>query len=207
MEDWLAKVKHVCAVQKIADIATILPLFLEGPAFAVFNQMDGKNKTSAAEIERVLRDAFALDPFTAYERFCSRRWLPGEPVDVFLADLQRLADLASVKTDALVSRAFIVGLPPAVSLQLRSIARLQNLSHIQLLEHARVFMANHQEPTALVSHSVHLASRTPDTRGSSSKPRRTCFGCGEQGHFIRNCPKKSAAKKPQQSAGNGAGRL
>ena len=70
VEDWLAKAKHVCAVQKITDVAMVLPLFLEGSAFAAFKQMPETDKSDGAKIEKVLVDAFALDPFSAYEKFC-----------------------------------------------------------------------------------------------------------------------------------------
>ena len=42
----------------------LIPLYLEGPAFAVYEQLDEEIKENADEIERVLLEAFSLNMFT-----------------------------------------------------------------------------------------------------------------------------------------------
>ena len=126
-------------------------------------------------------------------------------MDVFLADLQRLADLAGVKSDALLSRAFIAGLPPGVSAQLRSAVRLKNFNQLELLEHARILMANQVESAAFLSQAKSAGGKR--SAGPSAGRDRACFGCGELGHFIRSCPRNSVKKHATaKTAGNATGR-
>ena len=202
VEDWIAKVKHVCTVKKITDVASVLPLFLEGSAFAVFKQLPDADQLVSAKIERALLDAFALDPFCAFEKLASRRWSQGEPVDVYLADLKRLAGLADVACDKLLQRAFVVGLPSPISSQLRAAARLQAMTLAQLVEHARVLMASQDDVTALIS-STSRQGRQPNRQRYKKASARSCFRCGDPGHFIRDCPQ---ADRGQQQ-GNEAGKL
>ena len=81
---------------KLEDLAVMIPLFLDGPAFAVYDQLNADDKKSADRIEVVLKTAFATDKFSANEEFRTRMWKPGESVDVFLADLKGLAKLANI---------------------------------------------------------------------------------------------------------------
>ncbi len=60
---WLRKVKLVATLQKMENLAGIIPLFLEGSAFSVYEQMDESDKSSASAIEKVLLDAFAINRF------------------------------------------------------------------------------------------------------------------------------------------------
>ena len=78
--------KLVCDIQKIDSIESVIPLFLEGPAFAVFQQMEPSGKSYSEKIERVLLDAFAMDCFGAYENLRRRVWHSGESVDVYASD-------------------------------------------------------------------------------------------------------------------------
>jgi len=100
---WLEKFKLVVKLQKIEDAGVIVPLFLEGPAFAVYNQMAEKDKVNFEAIEDVLLDAFALDQFQAYETLIHKKW-SGEPVDVFLADVRRLAKLSRISKEAFIKK-------------------------------------------------------------------------------------------------------
>ena len=67
------------------------PLRLTGGAFAVYQQLPDADKQDVLKITKALRTAFAVDSFTAYDQFVARRLQPGETVDVFLAELRRLA--------------------------------------------------------------------------------------------------------------------
>ena len=59
----------VAKLKKVADLATFLPLYLEGSAFEVYDQMAERDKEAATEIEKTLLQAFALSTFKAYEEF------------------------------------------------------------------------------------------------------------------------------------------
>ena len=131
-----------CPLQKkIADLASIFPLYLDGPAFAVFDQMEEEKKKDTQEIERVLLDAFGMNAFQAYDNFRQRTLMSGEPVDVYLSELRRLARLAKVENDDLLRCAFVVGLPEDVWVQLRASVQIFKSSLSTIVVRARVLVA------------------------------------------------------------------
>ena len=86
------------------------------------------------------RKSFGQNKFSAYEAFRNCSWSPGETVDSFMSELRRLANLAGIESDELIRCAFICGLPPDVSAQLRASARIEELELHTILETARVLM-------------------------------------------------------------------
>lgn len=179
---WLDKLTLVCARLKETPV-DVLPLLLEGPAFAVFNEMPEEKKTSGEAIMAVLKEAFGLNGFSAFEQLTTRQWRAGEPVEVFLAALRRLAKLASVESDALLRRAFIVGLPLSVSRGLRTMAKVDTLPLADIVDRARALMAESAvSATAAVS--------------AASTDKRRCFRCNGP-HLIRDCT----------AQGNGSGKI
>lgn len=91
IEEWLEKVQLVCDLRSVTKIETVIPLRLGGSAFAVYQQLTKSQKGDAAAIKAALIGAFGLDKFSAYEEFASRKLRPGEPVEVYLAELRKLA--------------------------------------------------------------------------------------------------------------------
>ena len=163
-----------------------------------------------------------IDRFTAYERLQRRRWVPGEPADVFLADLRRLAKLAHIQDEEAIRGAFVVGLPADISQQLRASVRSFSCKLSTLCEQARILLQQkmqqeedlaamavprgrqpqraRQGPKAepvdrrcFLCHGDHLARRCPD-RADQRGVR--CWRCGEPGHLLRTCP--------SQDQGNGS---
>lgn len=88
--EWTENVELVCELSKITKIKQILPLHLEGGTLAVYRQV---SKEQESDIERVLLTAFRTNQFTAYDQFQTWRLWPGKTVDVFLAELKKLAIL------------------------------------------------------------------------------------------------------------------
>ena len=93
---------------------SFIPLRLTGGAFAVYQQLPDADKRDSGKITKALQTAFAVDSFTAYEQFVGRRLHPGETVDVFLAELRRLAVPFGRLCDNMLSCAFVAGLPDTV---------------------------------------------------------------------------------------------
>ena len=52
---WLNKLKLIADMKGIPDLSVVLPLFLEGQAFAVYEHMPDEEKKSSKKIERTLR--------------------------------------------------------------------------------------------------------------------------------------------------------
>ena len=137
---WLKKIDLVARLNKIDNVAALIPLYLEGTAFTVYDQLPDDLKEDETAIKRVLRDAFGQNKFAAYDAVRQRSWRPGEAVDAFLADLRRLASLAEIESAEFIRCAFVCGLPSDVSSQLRAGARILNADLPAIVEQARVLM-------------------------------------------------------------------
>lgn len=117
---WLTKIKLVAKLQKVSDLASFMPLYLEGDALALYLELTEAEQKDSDSIEAKLKAAFAESPFVAFAKLSQKRW-SGEQVDVFANDLRRLGRLAGFKGDALetvVKLAFINGFPDYISSQL-----------------------------------------------------------------------------------------
>jgi len=197
---WLKKVKLVVRTKKSKDLAAIIPLFLEDQAYMVFDHMNIADQEDAGKIEKALLEAFSMDAFQAYDAFRTRVWL-NEPVDVFLADLVRLAHLAELTDENLIKRAFVVGLPGQVSRTLRATARIQDLGIAEISQQARILMSEYQESICSVASANNIV-KTPKSRAEQPKkpdrPRNeqrktiSCWTCGQDGHISRFCPSKKS---------------
>ena len=179
---WLCKLEMVAKLRGIRELSDFLPLFLEGPAFDVYSEMEESSKEDAEEIKKVLTDAFGTNAFQAYELLAKRSW-NGEPVDVYLSALRRLAKLADVESEALLRRAFIVGLPPVVSRELRAVAKIEQMNLASIVERARALMA---EQVGGATAAGAAQRRQPQRTANQPNQRRQCYRCGGP-HLVRSC--------------------
>ena len=108
-------------------------------------------------------------------------------MDVYLAELRRLAKLADVENDNLLRRQFIVGLPAAVSRELRAMNQVSATPLSEILDRARSLMA---ESTVRESAAASAVTNAVKMQKGSGKGRR-CFRCGGA-HFARECPTSSS---------------
>lgn len=199
---WVKKFQMVAQAKELGDIATLMPLFLDGSAYAVYEEMAPGDKKSVDKIEATLFKAFALDPFRAYEQLTTRTYVEGEPVDVYLADLRRLTKLASVESDAVLRCAFITGLPKSVSAQLRATVKITEAPLDIVVEMARALVSELKEPTVRVAAARKMGSRVKSVRTVNSEdrlnsrkgpPTPKCYGCGGP-HLKRWCPQARCFK-------------
>ena len=137
--EWLEKAELVC---KLRGVAHLIPLRLTGGAFAVYQQLPDADKQDIGKITKALRFAFAVDSFTAYEQFVGRRLQHGETIDVFLAELRRLAVPFGGLSDKMLACAFVAGLPDTVKQLLRAGSRMDVLPIDQILTRARAVLAD-----------------------------------------------------------------
>jgi hypothetical protein len=208
---WLRQVALVAKLQKIEDLADVLPLFLDGAAMSVYEHMKEADKGDVAKITSALKAAFCPDKFEAYEEFHTRTRRAGEPVEVFLSELRRLAALAGLETDALLLSAFVTGLPRTVSAQLRAVPKIGDMALDEVVSTARSLMSDvvRQEKNnnsdllfgaVAKIETAALGKRAPSTTTRPLQcfgcggphprrlcPQRKCFRCGEVGHLISAC--------------------
>ncbi|KAK8375080.1 hypothetical protein O3P69_010962 [Scylla paramamosain] len=151
---------------------------------------NGSKKEEYESIKSALISAFLTDKFFAYEQFVTRQLREDEPVDVYLTDLRRLAELFGGIPDAGLSYAFLAGLPEATRHILRAGCCLERMNICQLLNRARVVVASDSlgvgSPThvsCLIHHAAASASCCSAVRCLAyNQPNRyvreRCYNCG-----------------------------
>jgi len=60
-----------------------LPLYLDGEAFLVWDELSTDEKKSQAAVKGRLQEAFSITPAQAYHQFINRTLLVGESVDAY----------------------------------------------------------------------------------------------------------------------------
>ena len=183
--EWLKKLELVCKLQRVKDLESVLPLFLSGGAFAVYDGLSEDVKIDYRALTQALQQAFSVNCFQAYEAFLSRRLLPGESVDVYASDLKRLAKLV----DPLISEGWIKcslvhGLPIDVQNQLKAACCLNEMELSEVMERARSLVTGSDANFGAVAQSNFKEFK------SNGQYRGKCFVCGKEGHQARSCPHK-----------------
>lgn len=187
--EWFEKAERVCRLCRIKEPALVIPLRLTKGAYAVYQQLG--DDAGLEEVKQALYAAFGADPFVAWKRFTERRLAPSESVDVYLADLRKLAAPFGGASDRILGCAFLAGLPDDASRLLRASSKLNELGLDELLARARNILKDDTEPI-----SAAVEAPEPPTEG----PR--CYRCGGPNHFSRDCRSRSSTKDtPDQKAG------
>jgi len=190
---WLEKFELVADLQGIEteNRNKYLPLFLIGGAFSVYQSVGEQAKKSYSLVRSALLAAFSSDKFRAYEELMARRLQPGESVDVYHSDLNRIAGLVSVAgQNDLVKCAFVTGLPEVIRRQIRAACLLDKMTMSEVVEKARALMCCHEMGFAAASAGALGA-------GSARLPqqKRICFLCKAEGHISRDCRNRSALRQ------------
>ena len=203
--EWLDQLKIAREPARITDLTRVLPAFLRGDAFKVYKNLPEDDKRDFRAISDALTAAFGVDEHVAFCTLVSRKWKDGESVDVYAAELKRLASVA--KSDVRTVRmVFMSGLPDKVGSQLKTTPGVKAMEFKQVVELAREVMAatvGPLEPGPLLGSSaaafVEVETAPWDVGAASGpvsgpgKPLK-CFYCTEEGHVVRVCPKKQQKK-------------
>ena len=189
-----------------------LPTLLKGRSWAVYDSLsdadtDTCEHLKVAILKRLCPDT-EEDRLVARERLSRRHLRDGESVDELARDVEKLLEKASPGLPDELRESelrfyLINALPDKVSLQLKlqpkcsyvdTIARCKELlliysrtetsecvNQIQLKEDQR--LQKLEETMQLMSEQ--LTALSVQRTGSSTTSK--CFGCGKQGHLVRNC--------------------
>lgn len=183
--EWVVKAEMVAKIQKIDDLSNFIPLFLSAGALAVYQGLSDEVKGNYQQLKKALNAAFSANSFKAYEMFTRRYLLENESIDVYLAELKRLAELiVSSNSEEWVKCAFISGLPLDLKTHVYSLHGLGEMSLQEVATRTRAVRDCVRTNSMEVKHEC-LAMRKEPMR----KDERGCFECGSVNHWKRFCPK------------------
>lgn len=194
---WVQKVKLVARLQKLEDLASLLPLLLEGDALALYLEMSEDDKKDATKIEQRLVGAFTDGPFIAYGKLTQLRW-SGEQIDIFATEARKLASLAGFVGAGLekaVKLAFVTGLPNSVSVELQRVEDIMEVPMSEVISKARILTANlkHTNVVSIVK-SGENTTRTGTAEQGEKVPSMAskikCYKC-DGPHLVKYCPERS----------------
>lgn len=184
--EWVQKLELVAQLQKIKDLHQFLPLFLSGGAFSVYQSISQADKDDYDLVKRSLTSAFSMGPFKAYEVFVARHLSVGESVDVYLADLSRVASLVSTKVDEdWIKCAFVCGLPEDIKSQMLASCSLAPMALHDVVEKARGLVS---------TRDTCFAGVVENSRRNGLRPTQ-CYRCNGFGHVARECATADGADK------------
>ena len=183
--EWVKKAELVCRLSGVKNIECVVPMHLSGGAYAVYQQLSEKRADFAC-IKDVLYTAFALSPVTAYKQFAARRLRPGETVDVYLAELRKLATQFGGMTERGLVCAFIAGLPEHAENLLQATTRVDDLPISEILARTRAILKDSLTGTE----SAATAAQLPGRQEKRVTALRRCYVCQEPNHIARDCPRR-----------------
>ena len=171
------------------NLEKFFPLFLTGGAFAVYQGLEKNIKDDFSLAKAALLTAFSNDSFCAYDELINRRLRHHESVDVYLADLKRLAELVdSSVSDKFLKCTFVCGLPEEIRSQLRAACALGKMDLSCIVERARLLIKSTE--TGMAASAKGVQRSTQDVR---------CYNCHALGHVSRTCPQRGAELKPSRT--------
>ena len=147
---WLKKVRLVARLRLVDDVASLLPLYLEGGVLALYMEMKEEDQKDISLIEAWLKEAFMDGVFTAYRKLTMVRWA-GERVDVYANKIRQLAGFKGAWLERFTKLAFVTGFPNAVSIELQQGPNIETLAMRDLLAQARVLTTGDQSQDMAVA--------------------------------------------------------
>ncbi|XP_068224113.1 uncharacterized protein [Palaemon carinicauda] len=179
---WLKKVTLVAKLQKIVDLASFIPLYLEGDALALYLEMGDEDQECAAKSQEKLKVAVSDDPFSAFGKLVQLKWT-GEPVDVYTNEIRRLAGLAKfdkVGLENVVKLTFVNGFPDNLSVALQRLPNVMTMAMSELISHARILSSKQQGGVGAVTvrKGGEGGGAKHENRARPFQFRGQCFRCG-----------------------------
>lgn len=197
---WIKQAELAKVVMKLESLVAVIPICLDGDAFNAYDNMPAGDKENEEKIKALLLKTFAIDMHSAFDQLVTRSWTEGESVDVYLADLKRLAKLADVgqkDAGALVKLTFIRGLPRHIAAQVRAMPKVGNMTINEILEVSKALMIDYRTERRDVGAAV-APARTfilrcftcggPHMKRFCPQAKPVvCYNCRDVGHIARNC--------------------
>ena len=180
---WMKKARLVAKLKNIEDVASFLPLYLEGDALSLYLEMSEEDQKHADKIEARLRGAFTDGEFVAYGKLGKIRWT-GEQVDVFANEIRRLAGMAGftgAALDRIVRLTFVNGFPDSISVAMQQIPDIGTMPMSTLIPRARILATRQVSEVAAVAVKGAGTGRAPvGARQNSVRSEELGMGSGRE---------------------------
>lgn len=189
---------------KLKQQAKIIPVFLEGPAFSTWDQLDKTSKENYGTIKAALKRVFGLGKAAAWHKLKSLRLFPGESIDVLTEEAKALfrTITGTDPSEELVSLVILDALSPEIKDKVYMLHG-EKMKLADVVSSVKALLATEDVRTT----SGMAMTARPETRvgrrDSQWSPRCqgcqrrghsqanctvVCFSCGSRGHLRRSCP-------------------
>ena len=178
---------------------------LRGDALQTFRNMTETTKTNLSDIIAAFRRRYVKTQSVATAR-CKWENLTFDPANQtfqdFLENYQKLAQEAYAEdAPRFIETSFYAKMPTHLKRVLNQ-ARLETASYETMVQHLEREMelnglANPDSTTLTGIHNVEPTNN--HNQEQPPKTASTCFGCGHQGHLLRNCRKTNRDKRNQKT--------
>ena len=116
-------------------------------------------------------------------------------LDVFLAELCKLATQFRGMTERGLVCAFIAGLPEHVENLLQATTRVDNMPISEILAHARAILKDSFTDIGLTA----AAAQLPGCQEKETTALRRCYICQGPNHMARDCLRRCESPRPRKS--------
>jgi len=172
-----------------AEMARLMPLFLEGRAYTTWKQLSDVEKSDLETVKSALRRVYGVSKVAAWKRIKAIRLFPGDLVDVIadeICSLLRIV-LEDEPPDPLVAITLIDALPSNIAEQV-TLLHGEKMVLRDVISSAKSLQIGQKGVGAMAAAATTGARRQQGTTTSQQQPPARCYGCRRFGHLIRDCP-------------------
>ena len=193
VQEWIEKAGLICQFSGVKCIECVVPMYLSGGAYAVYQQLSEDKRRDFVCTKSALYTAIALDSVSAWKDFMACKLRLEETVDVYLAELRRLSVLFGGMSEKGLMCAFIAGTPKSVEELLWTSSEVDNMDILEVLARARSILK-----TGPMTMEQAAAAQPSQCQTKETDAPKICCKCDGPNHLARDYLFRH---KPIQKAG------